>query len=571
MKAKNLRRVIALLLTAMMVFSACGQKEVTSDEQVTTSTEEEDPAKEEAAESNDEIVNLTLYSAFNNGGSDAAPWFQEYLKETLGVTLESTTYEQGMMPSLLASGELPDIVGFSNVAELEAAIEGGLIINLEEYKEQLPSVFEDEFFDKAIQYSRDAMSAGTGELYSLPINVGANDAPLYERDIRWDIYKEIGYPEINSPEELLDVLKQMQEVHPTTEDGQPMYAFTFWNDWDSTNMVCVNAFYTCMLGYNSLPHIFLEMKTDGTEGPRSVFEDDSVYKAGLQYLFDANQMGLVDPDSVTQKWDMADGKMKNGNTYFTPYPWWRSFNKNLDSEDFVGYYSLSANFLPPMLSSYLTVGAGYGLAISSSCENIDKALEFLNWYYSEEGVELIYNGPEGFLWEYDENGMKVPTDLFLEEGTAAVLEGGGTVGDARSIINGVPRSEDTKNKTTGQRLLATQDFSPTINALTEDWADHNGGYYTALDKEVAAGATTRTIQLDFMPAESDEMVQLTNQIGELLKTTSWKMVFAENQAEFDALWEQLKEDAKEIGVDAVVEDALARWEEAGKVVSAYVD
>ena len=48
------------------------------------------------------------------------------------------------------------------------------------------------------------------------------------------------------------------------------------------------------------------------------------------------------------------------------------------------------------------------------------------------------------------------------------------------------------------------------------------------------------------------------------------MIFAESQEEFDELWEQMKADAEEIGIDKVVENAKERFAYAKKLADEYV-
>lgn len=76
----------------------------------------------------------------------------------------------------------------------------------------------------------DEKSDGTGKLYGIPRSVGladiyAVDTTTYAMNIRWDIYREAGFPEVTSFDTMLDALKKMQDVHPTAEDGTKMYAF----------------------------------------------------------------------------------------------------------------------------------------------------------------------------------------------------------------------------------------------------------------------------------------------------------------------------------------------------------
>lgn len=59
------------------------------------------------------------------------------------------------------------------------------------------------------------------------------------------------------------------------------------------------------------------------------------------------------------------------------------------------------------------VGTSYSTVISSSCENIEAAVKFLNYGYTEEGI-LTYNyGVEGYAWNMGEDGTPVYTDIML--------------------------------------------------------------------------------------------------------------------------------------------------------------
>jgi putative aldouronate transport system substrate-binding protein len=53
-------------------------------------------------------------------------------------------------------------------------------------------------------------------------------------------------------------------------------------------------------------------------------------------------------------------------------------------------------------------------AISTSCENIELAVTWLDWRYSEEGSFLYGYGVQGESWDYDENGNIVITDFICD-------------------------------------------------------------------------------------------------------------------------------------------------------------
>ena len=66
-----------------------------------------------------------------------------------------------------------------------------------------------------------------------------------------------------------------------------------------------------------------------------------------------------------------------------------------------------------------------------------------------------------------------------------------------------------------------------------------------------------------------EINELQQRIGDVLVEASWKMVYAADEVEFEAIWAQAQEDAKLLGIDMVVEDAVARWNQAKQLAESY--
>ena len=52
---------------------------------------------------------------------------------------------------------------------------------------------------------------------------------------------------------------------------------------------------------------------------------------GLKFFFEANKMGLLDPDSLTQKFSDVTNKYKDGQILFAQFPWVSS-SYNTDGE-----------------------------------------------------------------------------------------------------------------------------------------------------------------------------------------------------------------------------------------------
>lgn len=75
----------------------------------------------------------------------------------------------------------------------------------------------------------------------------------------------------------------------------------------------------------------------------------------------------------------------------------------------------------PLLDPNQTVHCGgdttkffYGSAVvTTKCENVELAVTWLDWRYSPSGSFIVSYGPEGVLWERDENGKVVATEYAL--------------------------------------------------------------------------------------------------------------------------------------------------------------
>ena len=83
--------------------------------------------------------------------------------------------------------------------------------------------------------------------------------------------------------------------------------------------------------------------------------------------------------------------------------------------------------------SYMTYG---NTTLSASCENLPLAVTWCDWFFSPFGSEYSSWGPEGIVWEYNEEGNKQLTDFVLNnpDGIAKawllLMYAGNNLGDA---------------------------------------------------------------------------------------------------------------------------------------------
>lgn len=90
----------------------------------------------------------------------------------------------------------------------------------------LPSAADDRIILTIGDISDRTSSRMDGEgFYFFPQKIGYNGVgysnSAYNRGyiVRWDYYKELGYPPINNEEDYLNVLLQMHANHPCAEEG----------------------------------------------------------------------------------------------------------------------------------------------------------------------------------------------------------------------------------------------------------------------------------------------------------------------------------------------------------------
>ena len=123
--------------------------------------------------------------------------------------------------------------------------------------------------------------------------------------IRWDIYKEIGYPQIKDLDGLLNVLKQMQDRARQDTGKDDIYAMSLFKDRDGD--VMQNAASICSwFGYTNQGSVFIS--ADGKD-VQPATKEGGIYQQALEFLNKAESMGLVDPDSTTQDWDTMRTKV----------------------------------------------------------------------------------------------------------------------------------------------------------------------------------------------------------------------------------------------------------------------
>ena len=575
-----MKRLFALLLAVLMVFSLVACTKAPADTTTkgasndTTAADDTDVAPADdttAADGEGEVEYLGEVEIMNGEAASAGlcvGWIPDWIRSKIGVDMIGLPGDTEQVDSYLAGGELPDVTILKKIDQLEAAIEGGMIIDLETVKDKLPNVFE-TYWDACegmVNYNKAVKSAGTGKLYGLARMFNGEPVPAYDIGgvfLRYDVYGQVGYPEIKNYDDLLNCLIAMQEACPTSLDGGKMYAMSMHSEWNT------GLFY----GYKWVSRnrglwdqgmwAFDMTEYDGTTESMKVvkqLEVGSDYYEFVKFMFKANQAGLIDPNSLTQTNDEAKAVMQNGGALLQWDNWGTTYDLELQNQG-IGCRRVPIGEYMCAQEMDITYESKSQIVISSTCKNLDAACALVNLMYDPAFTISYMNGPQGQVWDYDENGAP----YFLEGGYEAMNS---LNFSERGCI--IMLTYHFSGQMPGCPEGITSDYStwPCYNEMVadgtivetkviSDWKEHtSNGYHLLTDyfKEkgkliLSPSAANRTLSTDESMSES--------RLNDRINVGTWACIFAADEATFDAEWDAMYNECVGMGYNEFVDTMAA--------------
>lgn len=562
MKTNVLKRGLSTALTAMMV----------------TSTVIAGGSLEAKGEVSD-IPTLTMYPANASLTSGLVSGHKgEFFAEN-GFNLEVWAYSDEKTNAILASADLPDIM-YVPKDKLNDMIDAGMLLNLDEYMDQLPNVTSNEKMDVALNYIRTYNSAETGSLYCLPLNVGDlitvygfNDQT--ERNalkLLWEPYEGIGAPEIENYDDILEVMSEMLAAYPEDEEGYPFYGTVLNSGSDTQSFAGVTLYYRWQ-GYDTgvLEYLLESDMVNGTVS--SILNTESKYYEALKWLNKAYTYGLMDPDSINT--DRSSMWNKTANHVMIPsgtLPGWADG----------GYYQ----YLVPGSKIYFNGSSTYGnanyvIAISAKSEHIDECLTLLNMFNDPDAIFRILNGPagEGNIYTIEGDMIQL-TEEYLDwyENTDHSEAFTMASGEQESFWNTsfcVNTGEllsyvDSEGNYRTQRLEGFQELKDIAanNETYKKWQETTGytDWMEWLESEEALVTESDLDNINTFAAVPDDSMALTiAAIKDIVVNASWQMVYAQSDAEFEEIWNSMVSDVEKLGAQEVIEWKLADIENAKSI------
>lgn len=578
---KNGKRILAMLLAAVMTASLAGCEK---GGETAAGTAENDNGGQEAA-GQDEVVTLKMFirnqSKYTGLQEDPVA---KYIEEKLGIRIELTvdsslgnttaqtsTFNE-LLATKLASNDLDDIMDFGSPSgnpeilnNLNRAVEAGMIIPLDdlvaEYTENLST---DPRLTIRNDYRREHMY-NDGKFYSVGGwgGMGLDQLPGAANWVRWDLYKEMGYPDVETDEDYLEMLKEMQDSYPETPGGEKVYAIGgAFADPQGMGDGFVNRDYPLSKGYEPLEGnyaVYLNHATKQVEAPLQ--DPDSFFWNGVKLYYKANQMGILDPGAVTMSSAEYTEKINKG-AYLSAVNGWQVMNKEAILD---GLGMKDAGYMPmrPLedvvsLSVYWeSVVGGNEFAITSKCKYPEKAIQFLDWCMSEDGSRMITQGAEGMAYTMDGDVPSV-TQQYLDDNAGGTVDMAETYGKWKYAgINAFQHIDVDSNGyyIQPEQIPNVDNYSAVKkDALsfygTESFTDYFTQYKNRAGEKLPNVIwSTYTSGIGSKP---DDIKQKYAQINEYMYKQIFKMIYAKDDAEYEALQNEAMEKVGELGVRDVV-------------------
>ena len=342
--------------------------------------------------------------------SENMPAWDEAARIT-GVRLEpiiipSSEYKT-KMSALYAKDDLPDLFYVNTeFVPLQEMVDDGALLDLTDLVEQYaPNIADD--YKNIPDYARTKID---GRIYTLGvIRRDTNQQPGTVGMIRGDLLEKNNLPMPTTWEELEATLETLHEIYP---DMIPYAA----------------------RGQDRLIGVDYLSVTRSIGADYNMYRDeDNVWHLGrietryrdfLEFMSGLYEKGILDSEYLTKSLSNLQEECSAGKVmFFYENPTFvADINKTLATVDPDAYFTMV-----PLLENQYGETANYRArdhkfnmyAVSSSCENPELMVQFLNWAYSEEGAINYGWGVEGDSFEYDADGNPQWTQETLDKYTVA--------------------------------------------------------------------------------------------------------------------------------------------------------
>ena len=426
-KAKKLGALAVAGAMSLTMLTGCGGSSTsttdtsssTGDDSTATEAAADDTAsKDDSSASSGDVKEFDMFIAMPGTEINDDNEIQQIIADKTGVKVKETWLtgqtDAEAIGTIIAGGDYPDFINGGDA--MKQLYDNDVLVPWDDYLDKYPNLkafYTDEEWDK--------FRMDDGHIYWMNVfgnTLGESKTTTHNDEAFWIQAKVLAwdnYPKIETLDEYFDLIERYYAEHPTMDDGTEIIPYT---------ILCEDWRYFCL---ENAPEFLDGYPNDGSvivdkENLKIVdYNTTDTAKMYFQKLNEEYNKGIVDVEFGTQTYDEYISKLSTGRVLGMCDQNW-DFNYTItDVFKQSGLDKEGCNYIPLGLTAKKgmenrwhtfddTLNMSSGVAITTSCEDIDAAFQFLDDLCTQEIRDLRFWGVEGVDYEVDDEGLFYRTE-----------------------------------------------------------------------------------------------------------------------------------------------------------------
>ena len=372
----------------------------------------------ESSTSSGDVKEFTMFTAMPGTEINDDNEIQQIIADKIGAKVKETWLtgqtDAEAIGTIIAGGDYPDFINGGDA--MMQLYDNDVLVPWDDYLDKYPNLkafYTDEEWDK--------FRMEDGHIYWMNVfgnTLGESKTTTHNDEAFWIQAKVLAwdnYPKIETLDQYFDLIERYYAEHETLEDGTKVIPYT---------ILCEDWRYFCL---ENAPEFLDGYPNDGSvivdkENLKVIdYNTTETAKKYFQKLNEEYNKGIIDVEFGTQTYDEYIAKLSTGGVLGMCDQNW-DFNNTiqdvfkqsgLDKEG-CNYIPLGLTIEPGMEQRWHTyddtLNMSSGVAITTSCEDIEGAFQFLDDMCKQEIRDLRFWGVEGVDYNVDDDGMFYRTE-----------------------------------------------------------------------------------------------------------------------------------------------------------------
>lgn len=403
--------VVAMVLAVVMMvgcFAGCAKKEDPATPATPAASGTDTPVA-------DTVKEFTMFIAMPGSEINDDNAAQAELTKLTGAKIKETwltgqTAEEAI-GVMVAGGEYTDMIEASDGYQM--MVDAGALIAIDEYWDNYPNI--KNYLSEA---EWNMCRKPDGHIYAIPqfgIVYDKDTSPSHNDQAFWiqtRVLKWAGYPTIKTLDQFFDVVEKYAAANPKHSDGTDVIPYTILcDDW---RYFCLENAPFYLDGYPNDGCCIVDRETHKV----SDYNTTPTAKRYFAKLNEEYNKGIIDPEFATQKYDDYISKLSTGRVLAFNDQYW---NWGYTVEPAIKTAGMTdCTYIPLGLvidegiqghyhsESALDVSGGF--SITTSCKDIEGALQCVNDMLTQEAQTIRFWGLEGKDYLVGDDGLFYRTD-----------------------------------------------------------------------------------------------------------------------------------------------------------------